>query len=101
MPSTESTNTVTRQPQPTQAWMARTPPKHACPCADIAPEDWDLLLDAVTARLRTHSGAPQAVMLECAAALEQLHTALRQARARQPRQSPCGYGFFDHLDANP
>ncbi|WP_338415056.1 GGDEF domain-containing protein [uncultured Sphaerotilus sp.] len=48
---------------------------------DIAPEDWDLMLDAVTARLRTHSTSQQAVMLECAAALEQLHAALRHERA--------------------
>jgi hypothetical protein len=90
-----STDTMTRHPQ-TPA--ARPLPKHACPCADIAPEDWDLMLDAVTARLRTHSDAHQAVMLECAAALEQLHAALRQARTRR---QPCGYVFFDHLDAKP
>lgn len=92
MPMTE---TVTRQPQtPT----ARPPPKNACPCRDITPEDWDLMLDAITVRLRTHSDAHQAVMLECAAALEQLHAALRQARTRR---QPCGYVFFDHLDASP
>jgi len=51
------------------------------PNAGIAPEDWDLMLDAVTARLRTHSASQQAVMLECAAALEQLHAALRRERA--------------------
>lgn len=49
--------------------------------AGIAPADWDLMLDAVTARLRTHSTSQQAVMLECAAALDQLHAALRHERA--------------------
>jgi hypothetical protein len=93
MPSTE---TMTRHPQPSTA---RSPSKNECPCADIALEDWDLMLDAVTARLRTHSDAHQAVMLECAAALEQLHAALRQARTRH---QPCGYVFFDHGgDASP
>lgn len=47
--------------------------------SSIPVQDWDLLLDAVKARLRTHTTAHQAVMLDCAAALELLHAALRSA----------------------
>lgn len=76
MPSTE---TAMRHPQT----LATLPmPPSDTPNAGIAPEDWDLMLDAVTARLRTHSTSQQAVMLECAAALEQLHAALRHERAK-------------------
>lgn len=75
MPSTE---TAMRHPQ-TLATLP-TPPSDT-PNAGIAPEDWDLMLEAVTARLRTHSASQQAVMLECASALEQLHAALRHERA--------------------
>ena len=76
MPSTE---TAMRHPQT----LATLPlPPSDPPDAGIAPEDWDLMLDAVTARLRTHSTSQQAVMLECAAALEQLHAALRHERAK-------------------
>jgi diguanylate cyclase (GGDEF)-like protein len=63
MPSTE---TATRHPQT----LATLPlPPSDTPNAGITPEDWDLMLNAVTARLRTHSTSQQTVMLECAAAL--------------------------------
>jgi diguanylate cyclase (GGDEF)-like protein len=75
MPSTE---TATRHPQT----LATLPlPPFGSPNTGIAPGDWDLMLEAVTARLRTHSTSRQAVMLECAAALEQLHAALHHERA--------------------
>ncbi len=73
MPSTEF---VTRHPQTPPA---RAPSKPEPSGGDIPAEDWDLLLDAVTARLRTHTTVPRAVMLDCAAALEQLHAALRHS----------------------
>ncbi|WP_310462200.1 GGDEF domain-containing protein [Sphaerotilus sp.] len=89
MPSTE---TATRHPQ-TLAFLPQPQPQphqHQPPppvppdsaYVDIAPQDWNLMLDAVKARLRTHSTACQSVMLDCAAALEQLHTALHHERAR-------------------
>jgi hypothetical protein len=62
---------------------------------DIPPDDWDLMLDAITARLQAHHGADLQVMLECAAALQQLHTALRRTRARQQRCAYSGFGPFD------
>jgi diguanylate cyclase (GGDEF)-like protein len=65
-----------------QTLTARAAPKQECPGMDnIAPGDWDVMLCAVTARLRTQSASPQAVMLECASALEQLHSALHHERA--------------------
>jgi diguanylate cyclase len=76
MPSSEA---ATRHPQTPEALL---PPHSGLQNVDIAPEDWDLLLTAVTARLRTHSASQQTVMLECASALEQLHTALRHERAK-------------------
>jgi diguanylate cyclase len=65
-----------------QTLTARAAPKQECTGMDnIAPGDWDVMLCAVTARLRTQSASPQAVMLECASALEQLHSALHRERA--------------------
>lgn len=58
----------------------------------IAAGDWDILFDAVKARLRLAAeGAPatalQATVLDCATALDYLHAALKEAR-RQDAQTP-------------
>lgn len=64
------------------------------PLLDMAVEDWDALYRAVEARLRrTVDGQPGAapgagahvrsIVLECVAALEHLHTALANERARR------------------
>ncbi len=103
MPSTDPLTTVTRliPPAPglsTPAWMARTLPQAAGGWVDIPPDDWDLMLDAITARLRSHHGTHLQTMLDCADALEQLHTALRRTRARQER---CAYSFFGPFDTSP
>lgn len=66
---------------------------------DITIEDWDALFGAVEARLRMTVGEPlaaptgahahdaavgvQTIVLECVAALEQLHTALTHERGRR------------------
>lgn len=71
------------------------------PPLDMAIEDWDALFRAVEARLRLTVGerlaaAPQAqahdaavgvqtIVLECVAALDHLHTALKHERARRER----------------
>ena len=101
MPSTDTLTPATRPPPPcrtTPAWMARTPPQTAGTWVDIPPDDWDLMLDAITARLQAHHGVDLQVMLECAAALQQLHSVLRQTRVRQQR---CAYSFFDPFDTSP
>ncbi len=70
------------------------------PFLDMAVEDWDALFRAVEVRLRSTVGEPlavaapqtqvygaavgvQTIVLECVAALEQLHTALKHERARR------------------
>lgn len=66
--------------------------------------DWDLMFRAVIARLRTAAGQPHdglclpagtdldtsmsAVVLDCARALEGLHSALRQARSADRALKP-------------
>ncbi|WP_133700264.1 hypothetical protein [Roseateles toxinivorans] len=60
----------------------------ACPGAAAAVEDWDLMFDAVKARLRAAvtSGDPSNAMagtvLECVGALDLLHQMLEQQRSR-------------------
>jgi hypothetical protein len=71
---------------------------------DIAPEDWDVLLSAITDRLRSAvdqrraaatepqvrdaEGRLQVIVLECVDALDQLHAALANARGRQRQVEP-------------
>ena len=71
-------------------------------CLSIEPLDWDTLLDAVIIRLRLtvgedlhnppdvpfHSAAlsaslTQAIVLDCASALDKLHAALKQERSQR------------------
>ena len=64
------------------------------------PQDWDLLFDAVTARLRDVAGLvstppglatlplwARTQLLECAQALEQLHDSMSQQQAQQAQQA--------------
>ena len=65
-----------------------------CQPLDISPSDWDVLFRAVEERLRSSVGAGpastaqgrdapgrvQAIVLECVAELEKLHSALKQER---------------------
>lgn len=69
------------------------------PSLDMAIQDWDALFRAVEARLRLTVGEPlalprhpgahdaavgvQTIVLECVAALDHLHTALKHERARR------------------
>ena len=75
-----------------RSWQILPLPRTAAPraAADVAMGDWDALFDAVTARLAAlaaQSGAwifrPH--VLECVAALEQLHASLTHERAHSRR----------------
>jgi hypothetical protein len=83
------------------ALTAALPPGPLYQHADIAPDDWDVMFDAVQARLRravgehlggvpqipSHSAGlsaslVQATVLDCVSALDQLHAALKQERSQ-------------------
>jgi hypothetical protein len=83
------------------SFMADSADNAACatarnPRLEISTSDWDILFRAVEERLRLSVGAPlastaqardaagrvQAIVLECVAELEKLHTALKQERCQ-------------------
>lgn len=59
----------------------------------IAAGDWDILFDAVKARLRSAAEAApvtplQVIVLDCATALDCLHAALKEARGQDVQTPP-------------